>query len=440
LPSTSWLGWWGPIRESYPGAWQQNVTLDPPTTLLRFSAVYACVTGIAGDIGKLRIKLVRETENDIWTEVRENEPWLPVLRKPNHYQTRIKFIEAWIVSKLLAGNAYILKQREDLRGIVTALYPLNPACVTPLIADNGDVYYELRTEALSQLGENVTVPASEIIHDPMVPLFHQLVGVSPLYACAISATMGNRIQSNSTAMFANALRPGGVLTAPGHISDASALKLKEQFETGFTGSNVGRLAVLGDGLKFEPMVLTAEASQLAEQLDWTVADVGRAFHYPQWKLGGAMPPYSNGPEAVTTQYYTDCLQELIECVELSLDEGLEFPKRLGTEMDLDNLMRMDTRSLYEANNLSVTGGWGTPDEARRRANLPPVEGGNTPYLQQQNYSLAALAKRDAQADPFASAKPPAPNPPERPSLPARGLNLEDLEFLEAEMQKELVCS
>ncbi len=36
-----------------------------------------------------------------------------------------------------------------------------------------------------------------------------------------------------------------------------------------------------------------------------------------------------------------------------------------------------------------------PNEARRREDLPPVDGGDTPYLQVQNYSLAALANRDA---------------------------------------------
>jgi phage portal protein BeeE len=48
----------------------------------------------------------------------------------------------------------------------------------------------------------------------------------------------------------------------------------------------------------------------------------------------------------------------------------------------------------------------SPDEARFKANYLPVTGGATPYLQQQNYSLAALARRDAQPDPFATEKPP----------------------------------
>jgi phage portal protein BeeE len=34
--------------------------------------------------------------------------------------------------------------------------------------------------------------------------------------------------------------------------------------------------------------------------------------------------------------------------------------------------------------------------------MKPVDGGDTPYLQQQNYSLSALNKRDALEDPFKS--------------------------------------
>ena len=406
--STSW-SIWGRIHESFTGAWQRNIELDSHDKLLSFSAVYACVTGIATDVAKLRIKL-DEDKDDIWTEIKRNSPFLPVLRKPNHFQTRIKFIEQWIVSKLLSGNTYVLKER-DQRGIVTAMYVLDPQRVTPLVAENGDVYYRLSKDDLSrQPDDGVVAPASEIIHDTMVCLWHPLVGVSPLYACALSGTMGNRIQNSSTAFFDNHALPGGVLTAPGTITDTTATRLKEDWQKNFGGQNVGKVAVLGDGLTFEAMRMTAEASQLAEQLGWTVEDVARAFHYPLYKLGGPLPAYAGNIDALITSYYTDCLQILIESLELCLDEGLELPAGMGTEMDLDNLMRMDTAALFESNSTAVGGGWMSPDEARFRANFKPVKGGETPYLQQQNYSLAALAKRDALEDPFnqgpAQAAPP----------------------------------
>jgi phage portal protein BeeE len=80
---------------------------------------------------------------------------------------------------------------------------------------------------------------------------------------------------------------------------------------------------------------------------------------------------------------------------------------------LDDLLRMDTATLVEAEAKAVAGGFKKPNEARKRLNLTPVAGGDTPYLQQQNYSLAALAKRDSQADPFASNAPAPAAAPEK---------------------------
>ena len=53
----------------------------------------------------------------------------------------------------------------------------------------------------------------------------------------------------------------------------------------------------------------------------------------------------------------------------------------------------------------------SPNEGRARFDLKPVKGGDTPYLQQQNYSLAALDERDRNA-PLATPQLPPPAPPD----------------------------
>ena len=112
------------------------------------------------------------------------------------------------------------------------------------------VYYELKRDDFSGLPtDRLAVPASEIIHDTMVALYHPLIGVSPIYACAVAALQGLAIQNNSQKFFANGSTPGGVLTAPGVISQETADRLKAYWETEYTGDNVGKVAVLGDGLE-----------------------------------------------------------------------------------------------------------------------------------------------------------------------------------------------
>ena len=71
-----------------------------------------------------------------------------MLRKPNRYQNRIKFIENWVTSKLSHGYTYVLKQRDD-RNVVTALYILDPNRTRVLIADDGSVFYELNRDNLT---------------------------------------------------------------------------------------------------------------------------------------------------------------------------------------------------------------------------------------------------------------------------------------------------
>ncbi len=356
----------------------------------------------------MRIKLSRD-DDGIWEEITdphgnsEEARVIGLLNQPNRYQTNHKFVEQWMVSKLLYGNTYVLKERDVNRNVI-GLHVLHPACVKPLIAENGDMYYELnRDDAADVHGDQVTVPATEIIHDMMVSLWHRSIGVSPLYACSLSATMGNNIQNNSTNTFANGGRPSGIIYVPGAISDETALRLKELWQANFGGANIGKTALLADGMKFEAVQMqTAQMMEAIEQLRWTVEDVARAFRYPLWMLGGPMPPYT-GPEMAMTAYYSQCLHPHIGNFERCLELGLSLSKGLHTELDLEELMRMDTAALFEANNKAVQGGWMKPNEARFRANLEDTEGGDTPYLQQQNYSLAALNKRDTSADPFAKA-------------------------------------
>src|SRR4029077_230809 len=96
-------GWWPIIREGYAGAWQENVTIRRET-LLAFTPVFACVTRIAQDIGKMPIRLMEKTSAGTWLVVTRNSPFAPVVRKPNGYQVTSQFLQQWLVSKLIAGN------------------------------------------------------------------------------------------------------------------------------------------------------------------------------------------------------------------------------------------------------------------------------------------------------------------------------------------------
>jgi HK97 family phage portal protein len=390
------------------GSWQQDIEVDRNVVLANW-AMFSCMTLIAGDIGKVSIKLKAET-NGIWLDT-ESPAFSPVIKKPNNYQTRQQFIETWVLSKLTHGNTYVLKER-DARGVVVALYVLDATRVYPLVATDGTVFYQLLQDDLSKVTETLpAVPASEIIHDRFNCLFHPLVGLSPIYASGLAATQGVKIQSNSTKFFENMSRPSGILTAPGAISNETADRLKTNWESNFTGAKFGKVAVLGDDLKYQALAVNATDSQLVEQMKLTAEMICSTFHVPAFKIGAGTIPAGQKVEDLNQIYYADCLHALMDAIQTLLTYGVGLDTRKEGvwycyKFDLDDLLKMDAMSFANSIKTLIDGSVMAPNEARARFNLPAVPGGDAPLSQQQMYSLEALAKRDAQADPFGTATPP----------------------------------
>lgn len=433
LPAAGGSGWIGMIRERFSGAWQRSQPVDR-TEVLRYSTVWACITLIASDIGKLWLNLVEEDADGICTPA-ENPAYSPVLRKPNRFSTRVKFLEYWMICKFSTGNTYVLKER-DGRGVVVALYILDPSRVQVLLAPDGAVFYQCGTDWLAGIDEaTVTIPAREIIHDICVPLYHPLVGITPIYACGLAAMQGLKILQNSTRLFANGSNPGGMLLVPGTISADVAKRLEDYWQANYAGEqNIGKIVALGDGMKYEPLtMMSAVDAQVVDQLKLTDERICATFHVPGYMIGiGPPPPYTD-IQSINLQYYTQALQNPIENLETLLDEGLELKKPYHIECDLDALSRMDSKTQMDIAVKAVGGGIEKPNEARARFNRKPVPGGDTPYLQQQMFSLDALNKRD-QAGPAPGTVPtpvtihppppapaPTPNPPPLPAKEARRL-------------------
>lgn len=395
---------WQRVNEPFTGAWQRNQPLVTERDMETYSTIYACMSRISTDIGKLPFALRRRDSNGLWRND-THQSVSPLLRRPNHFQTPAQFREAWILSKLQAGNTYVLKGRDE-RGAVSQLWVLDPRRVEPCISDSGDVFYRVKYGRSENLlperysGDELTIPDTEIIHDREMPLFHQLVGVAPLAAAALAVRKNVQIQRNAADFFANAARPGGLLTAPAGMSDEDAAAVKEYWNTNFSGANSGKVGVIGADMKFLSFAFNAVDSQMVEQLRYSDEQMCHAFGIPPFKVGIGTIPAGLKVDDLNQMYYADALQARIEAMEDCLDAGLRLGDDVGVELDLEPLLRMDPGKQAEVHAKLTGGGIETPNEARRKFGLAPLTGGDSVYLQQQNYSLEALARRDASADPF----------------------------------------
>lgn len=390
-------GGWSQLFPPFMGDWQRNIELSKED-LLSFHAVFSCISLVSKDIGKLPLKLCKKEEN-VW--VKTTDERFPFFEKPNHFQTMQQFLEFWAISKQTCGNTYVLKLR-NFKGDIEQLIVLNPNNVTPLVSNKGEVFYKIGVDKLAQLSSPIILPASEIIHDRWNCLYHPLVGISPVMACSLSASQGTAIQKYGTKFFNNNGRPSGILTMPGAIDEADAKTIKESWESNYSGENIGKTAVLGGDVKYIAMAIPAADAQMIEQHKWSSEICCSVLNVPPWKIGIGSIPQGQKVEDMERIYLNSCLQSPIEAIENVFDDAFGL-KALGYEvfLDLTTLLRMDSTSQMNYYSVGVKGGIIAPNEARSVFNYKPVAGGDSVYMQQQNYSLDALAKRDAKEDPFA---------------------------------------
>lgn len=415
----AYRGAWRRIMEPFTGAWQQNVE-EKRGDLITYPTLYACLNRISSDIGKLPFTLQQMNSNGTSATV-TNPAYSPVLRKPNNFQTEGQFREYWELTKLIQGNAYILKRRDD-RQVVVDLYVLDPERVMPMVSDAGEVYYQLYIDPLNTIPQNypaanLIVPASEIIHDRCMTVHNPLIGVPPLAAAYWPALKNMKILRSATEFFANNAQPGGILTAPAGMTEADAAQVKEYWATNFTGANAGRVAIIGADMKFTPFAMKSIDSQMIEQMRYSDIQICQPFGIKPYKIGIEPPPSGWKAYDVNTEYYGDALQTHIEHMESLLNDGLKVAAPLSVELNLDPLLRMDEIAKANVEVQLVGGKIKQPDEARLRFNLAPTPGGDTLWGQNQDYPLGMLENRSEWDPNMLGNQPAAPDPVVEPPAP-----------------------
>lgn len=397
------------VRESFAGAWQKESRSSsatiPDRSPLQFSAVYTCINNISSDIAKLSMRILRSRQKGNGREPHPQHPLNLLLRKPNNYQTSLQFLQRYLTSKLWTGNTYVLFFR-DARGVVSSMHVLDPQTTVPALTEDGSLWYMVKADRLNGLTEDLYIPARDILHDRAATLYHPLVGVSPLFAAAVSASIGNRISGHSDNFFKNMSRASGVISSPGEIPQPTADRLRKEWGANYSGEGFGKVAVLGSGLEWKALTMSAVEAQLIDQLRWSVEDIGRVYRVPAFMLGETKVTFRSG-EVASRMYFNQCLSYHIEAIEQCFQLKFELDTSTFVEFDLSPLFRMETDLRYETHQKALQSGIKSINEVREEEDLGPVKGGETPRLQAQYVPID-------EPNPLVQGNTPAPKPAPKP--------------------------
>ncbi len=336
------------------------------------TAVWACVTLIAGTIATLPLILYRRLPDETRERAVEHPLYDVLHTRPNPVQSVMAFWEAMVTALLLRGNAYAMLTRDD-DGRVRALWYLNPDRVHVEVLKTGRLKYSVATG-----GQTQTVTAENMLHVTGPMSDDGYTGRSVIATFRETLGLGLAAERYGGEFFANAATPRGVLKTATRLTDAGRARLTQSLEENHASPRKRhRTLVLEEGLEFQPLGLSHEDSQFVELRRFTTEEVARIFGDPPHMIAGDIKgsmTYSNSEmESLRLLKHTlgPWMHRIASAVNFACLSPLDR-RQLYAEYLPDALLATDTAGRYAAYKTGLEAGFLTIDEVRRKENLPAL--------------------------------------------------------------------
>jgi HK97 family phage portal protein len=355
-------------------------------TAMQMTAVYSCVRILAETVASLPLH-VYKYNNSGGKEKYLKHPLYKLLQdEPNPEMTSFSFRETLMSHLLLWGNAYAQIIR-NARGEVIALYPLMPNKMTVDRDKNGRLFYlyQRSTEDVPTLGKDsqVYLDPLDVLHIPGLG-FDGLVGYSPIAMAKNAVGLSMATEEFGAKFFANGATPGGVLEHPGTIKDPQ--KVKESWNSVYQGSaNSHRVAVLEEGMKYQPIGISPEQAQFLETRKFQINEIARIFRIPPHMLADLEKSSFSNIEQQSLEFVKYTLDPWVIRWEQTMCRLLlresEKPE-IFIKFNVDGLLRGDYASRMGGYATARQNGWMNANDIRELENLDriPAELGGDLYL------------------------------------------------------------
>lgn len=369
--------------------------------VMALAAVYGCARVRCGTIGSLPLHVYKD--GDKGREKAKNHPLYPLLHdSPNAYMNSMEWREAMQLGLDLRGNAYSVK--ESIGSRITALNFLRADRVTPKVSSDGVLTYEWQGPK-----GMVSYSADRILHLKNFS-FDGINGLSPIGIVREVFAKALATQQYGSSFFRNGARPGGVLKHPKVLSPEARDKMRSDWNTIYQGSNnAGNIAILYEGMDYAQIAISPDDAQFIETTKMNVADIAAIYGVPLNMLGHSdkTATYASA-EQFDIQFAKHTIKPLAVKWEQALTNTLiAVNSNHYCEFDMESLLRGDTASQIAFVSQAVQNGIMTRNEARRKFNLPDMEGGDDLTVQSNMIDIADLEKLVAAKNPAASGGPNA---------------------------------
>lgn len=368
------------IRNAMGGGPTESGEHVTPLRAMQNAAVFSCVRVLGESVAQLPFGIY-QTRDDGGSDKEVTHPLYRLLHyQPNDWQTSFEFREYLMACLNLRGNFYAFKNivGSGSRRRVAELLPLPPDSVTPRQDENWCVSYEVRFP-----GKGTQVlPKGNMLHIKGLSL-DGFTGVSPIRYQRESIGLAMAAEKHGARTFKNGALPGGILYHPKQLTDKAAERLKESWEASYSGENTGKTAILEDGMKWEKMSMTNEDAQYLETRKFQRSEIAGIYRVPAHMINDLEKATFSNIEHQALSFVVYSLTPWLVRIEQAFWRDLltreEQEKGLYFRLNVDGLLRGDSKSRATALQIQRQNGIINANEWRSLENMNPIEGGDV-YL------------------------------------------------------------
>lgn len=355
-----------------------DLTQDYATIYRKQPEVRTVVDFLARNIAQLQLQSFRRI-SDTDRERLTDHPIAQLLSRPNSFTTRYRLIRALVSDLAIYDYAGWLKTFENGQRV---LVRLPPRLFKPAQGTNW-----LRPEAFDVEGSQgkTTLDASMLVYFHGYNPEDERHGLSPIESLRRALSEEWAAGQMREQILRNGARVSGYISRPqgAEWSDTARNTFRDGWRSqygGFTATEAGGTPVLEDGMTFIPASQTSEELQYIEARKLTREEVASAYFIPPPMIGILDHATFGNIQEQHKMLYQDTLgpwlQEIQQEVELQILPDLPDTANVYVEFNMMEKLRGSFEEQAAQLQTSVGAPFLTRNEARGRANLPSIEGGD----------------------------------------------------------------
>jgi len=377
-------------------------------TVISLPGVWRAISVVSGSLGTLPFEIVEEGI-DGSVQPAKTHPLYHLMRwEPSPSYTSFIFIRSLVAQAMFFGNGYAIIHREGESGND------RPVGFTILDQANFPVTVIVEKDAFGRdapfyIYKGLTYRQDQVIHIQNLG-FTGIAGQNLMEVHRENYGLGLSSRDFGNEFFRNGAFMSGYMSTDKSLTLEARQRQAKSFAQAYGGvDKAGSVAFLDEGMKFYPLSIKPSDASMLETQKYSLEDIARIMGVPPHLLYALDRATHNNIEQLSQEFANYTIGPWATQLEQEFSRKIfrEYEKkftrtgqsRYRMQFDMNELLKADADSRAKLYQSGIHTGWMTPNEARRREGLNPVEGGNNNFIQMQYTTLDRAASQELGSNP-----------------------------------------